>query len=72
MPQYIDLNGPSGNAFALLGLAKMWAKQLDLNFEEIREEMTSGGYEDLLDAFDKHFGEFFEWNRETMYEDEDY
>ena len=52
----IDLTGPQGNAFYLLGTAKNLAKQLDLNGLEIMEEMRSGDYENLLEVFDKYFG----------------
>ena len=54
----IDLNGPDGNAFALLGFAKSFAKQLKLDGEKIADEMTSGDYENLIEVFDKHFGAF--------------
>lgn len=54
----IDLTGPDGNAFALLGYAKNLAKQLDLNYDIIRTEMTSGDYENLIQVFDKYFGEY--------------
>ena len=52
----IDLTGPQGNAFYLLGTAKNLAKQLELNGLEIMEEMQSGDYENLVEVFDKHFG----------------
>ena len=54
----IDLTGPQGNAFYLLGTAKNLAKQLDLNGKQIMEEMMSGDYENLLQVFDKNFGMF--------------
>lgn len=54
----IDLSGPDGNAFCLLGYAKGYAKQLGLDFEPIREAMTSGDYENLLKVFDNYFGSF--------------
>lgn len=54
----IDLTGPDGNAFALLGYAKNLAKQLDLNYDIIRTEMTSSDYENLIQVFDKYFGEY--------------
>jgi len=54
----IDLTGPDGNAFALLGQAKRYAKQLDMDFNLIQKEMTSGDYEHLLNTFDKYFGGF--------------
>ena len=52
----IDLTGPQGNAFYLLGTANNLAKQLGLDGTEIVEEMKSGDYENLLQVFDKNFG----------------
>ena len=52
----IDLTGPQGNAFFLLGTAKNLAKQLDLDGNEIMKEMMSGDYENLLQVFDENFG----------------
>ena len=54
----IDLTGPQGNAFYLLGTAKKLANQLGLNDVEIMEEMQSGDYENLIQVFDKNFGSF--------------
>lgn len=54
----IDLTGPEGNAFVLLGYAKNFAKQIGLDFDEIQEEMTSGDYENLIEVFDRYFGSF--------------
>ena len=54
----IDLTGPDGNAFALMGYAKQFAKQLGLDSSKIINEMTSGDYEHLLEVFDKNFGSF--------------
>ena len=55
-PNVVDLTGPDGNAFALMGLASRLAKQLGI--ESPTAEMMSGDYENLLEVFDKHFGEF--------------
>ena len=52
----IDLTGPQGNAFFLLGTAKNLAKQLELNSSEILDEMKSGDYENLIKVFDHYFG----------------
>jgi hypothetical protein len=57
-PVEIDLTGPDGNAFALLGIAANLAKQLYLDKKTIQSEMMSGDYEHLVSTFDKHFGEF--------------
>ena len=54
----IDLTGPDGNAFSLLGRVKGLARQLGLDGSEIQAEMMNGGYEHLLEVFDKYFGAF--------------
>jgi hypothetical protein len=55
---YINLKGPEGNAFALLGYAKQIGKDNDLDWKSITEEMQAGDYEHLLAVFDTHFGEY--------------
>lgn len=57
-PVIIDLTGPDGNAYVLLGYASSYAKQLGLPFDKIRDEMTSGDYENLIQVFDRYFGSF--------------
>jgi hypothetical protein len=54
----IDLSGPQGNAFFLLGTASNLAKQLGLDGKEIQAEMMKGDYENLLQVFDSYFGDF--------------
>lgn len=54
----IDLTGPQGNAFYLLGVANDLSKQLGLDKNLIRTELTSGDYENLLQVFDRYFGDF--------------
>ena len=54
----IDLTGPDGNAFVLIGTAGNLAKQLGLDGKAIRTEMMAGNYENLINVFDKHFGNF--------------
>jgi hypothetical protein len=54
----IDLTGPNGNAFFLLGTAGRLAKQLGLDSKNIQAEMMAGNYEHLVNTFDNHFGEF--------------
>ena len=54
----IDLTGPDGNAFVLIGKAGNLAKQLGLDSKEIQAEMMGGNYEHLVGVFDKHFGSF--------------
>ena len=55
----IDLTGPQGNSFYLLGLAKKWGKELDMSekyINEMLEKMKSGDYENLVKVFDDEFG----------------
>lgn len=59
----IDLTGPQGNAFCLLGMAKDFCKQLKMDFEPINKEMQSGDYDHLLEVFDREFGEFVDLYR---------
>jgi hypothetical protein len=54
----VDLLGPEGNAFVLIGKARAWAKQLGLDPKAIEQEMTSADYEHLVKTLEKHFGDF--------------
>lgn len=54
----LDLTGPEGNAFALMGHARKLARQLELDDAKILEEMTAGDYENLVETFDKYFGAY--------------
>ena len=54
----IDLTGPEGNAFVLIGTASKLARQLGLDSKAIQAEMMKGDYEHLVNTFDKHFGHF--------------
>ncbi len=57
----IDLTGPDGNAFVLLGYARKFAKILGYDadhIERITDEMTLTDYEGLLHTFDREFGSF--------------
>ena len=54
----IDLQGPEGNAFMLLALAKSLSNKLGMDWSSIHNEMTSSDYEWLLQVMDYHFGDF--------------
>jgi len=54
----IDLTGPQGNAFVLMGMAKRYANQLGLDADLIIKDMRSGDYEHLVQVFDNHFGDY--------------
>jgi len=64
--QVIDLTGPQGNAFYLLGTAMNLCKQLDfseLATQGILEDMKLGDYEHLITRFDYHFGDVIDLER---------
>ena len=55
----IDLSGPKGNPFVLLGIAKDLGRQLGYNKKqhtELSTDMQSGDYDNLIKVFDEHFG----------------
>ena len=62
----IDLNGPEGNAFVLLGYASRLGKQIYgyEKTEAILEEMKLSTYELLILTFDEYFGDIV-----TLYRD---
>ena len=60
MSRVIDLQGPQGNAFALMGHAVELLRQLDRRDEvhAMRTKMMSGDYDNLIRIFEKNFGEY--------------
>ena len=57
----IDLTGPQGNAYYLLSYAASISRQLGHSSdttEYILEDMKSGDYENLIQVFDRAFGEY--------------
>ena len=54
----IDLTGPDGNSFMLIGRAINLAKQLGMDGKAIQTEMMKGDYENLLNVFEKYFGDY--------------
>ena len=56
----IDLQGPQGNAFALMSYAVDLLRQLDRRDEvhAMCTEMMSGDYNNLIGIFEKNFGEY--------------
>lgn len=62
----VDLTGPAGNAFVLIGYAKEWGKSLGYSKDKIQEitsEMMSGDYEHLLQVIDREFGDYVIFER---------
>jgi hypothetical protein len=64
----IDLNGPEGNAFFLIGLGKKIGRQLELPWKQVNDtvnEMMSGDYQNLLDVFVREYGDYVEFTGEN-------
>ena len=58
----IDLTGPQGNAFYLIGVVKQTFRRSgapELG-DQIVEEMMNGDYEHLVKTFDLYLGEHFD------------
>jgi len=63
----IDLTGPQGNAYFLLGTARNLGEKLGwdkVQIESIITQMKSSDYENLIKTFDKHFGDLVDLVRE--------
>lgn len=54
----IDLTGPDGNVFVLIGIGNRYCKQLGLSTQEFSTKMMSGDYENAVNVFEKYFGSF--------------
>ena len=54
----IDLTGPDGNVFILIGIGGRLCKQLGLNSEMFTRRMMGGDYENALATFEEYFGDF--------------
>lgn len=55
----IDLSGPDGNAFYLMGCAKTYLKAIDYSEQKIADvvkDMLSGDYNNLVSVFEEHLG----------------
>lgn len=56
----VDLNGPEGSAFVLLGTAHRICATEGIEFAPIEADMKSGNYRHLVEVFDRHFGDLFD------------
>ena len=57
----IDLTGPEGNAYALMGYVKQWSRELEFtkeNTQIILDDMRSNDYDHLLSVIEENFGEY--------------
>ena len=61
-PVLIDIDGPEGNAFVLMGYASSTMRKsrfAEETKESVLNEMQSGDYINLLKVFDRYFGSVF-------------
>lgn len=61
----IDLAGPQGNVFQLIGLGRKWLIDLEapkLEREEFSHQMMNGDYRHALEVFKSWFGEDIIYN----------
>lgn len=56
----IDLTGPEGNAFYLLGVAQRLSLAFGMDGKAIITRMQESDYENLIRVFDEEFGEFID------------
>ena len=58
----IDLQGPQGNAFALMAYAEDLLRQMGRRdeFRQMRTDMMSGDYTNLLRIFEDNFSDYVE------------
>tara|TARA_R100000742_G_C4212764_1_gene38681 strand:+ start:303 stop:518 length:216 start_codon:yes stop_codon:yes gene_type:complete len=54
----IDLTGPDGNAYFLMGTAKKLCREFGIDPKPLLDEMMSSDYENLIKVFDRNFGSF--------------
>lgn len=54
----IDLTGPDGNVFSLIGIGGRLCKQLGKNSDIFTRRMMSGDYENAINTFEEYFGDF--------------
>ena len=57
----IDLSGPEGNAFVLMGYAQKWCRQMGWSqskTDALIKVMKSSNYDVLVQVFDNTFGDY--------------
>lgn len=63
----INLDGPEGNVFYLMKVARRLAMRLGLNYTHISADMEESDYAHALKVFQKNFGEYVELESEFEY-----
>ena len=61
-PRVVDLRGPEGNAYAVMGLVKSVLKQIGYDkdhIDEVIRNMMSSDYDHLIEVADEHIGHIY-------------
>ncbi len=53
----IDLSGPEGNAFHIMGVVKKVCRKKNIDHKPFLEQMMSGDYDNLCDVVREHFAD---------------
>lgn len=64
----IDIDGPEGNVFSLMAIARKLADRLGLEGTKIMAEMREDDYPHALRVFNKNFGEYAELKTEYEFD----
>lgn len=62
----LDLTGPQGNAFVVLGTIRQLMRRLGYPLhkeEEVMQELMSSDYEHLIKTADEYFGDYVDFLR---------
>lgn len=57
IPRVIDLSGPEGNIFAVVGILIAECKQRGVEPPEVEVILNIGGYEDIIDHVEEVYSE---------------
>ena len=63
----VDLSGPQGNAYALMGVARSIGRELNRPYNEIKEvetRMMSGDYDNLVKVLFLEYGDFIQFKKD--------
>ena len=63
----VDLSGPQGNAYALMGVARSIGRELNRPYNEIKDvetRMMSGDYDNLVKVMYLEYGDFIQFVKE--------
>jgi len=63
----VDLSGPQGNAYALMGVARSIGRQLNRPYNEIKDietKMMSGDYDYLVKVLFLEYGDFIQFKKD--------